>query len=228
MNISWSGIWKWLKKFRKALPEISFTLLLAIFLAFSTLYVELYQNNSNLKGLYNQKTMEIQQLTNSPYTCVSEELETTIIIDYIKKMNPKCGSEVARLIANAIIKYSKTENISKSLIIGIIQVESVFNPFAVSKADARGLMQVIHDVNNEKFNKLKLHNVDYGIMAGVHVLKEKEKLIKNGAKLSKFTKYENMLYLYVGKDEDYVRKVKSAMGEYSIFRDIAILEETSK
>ncbi|MCK9162259.1 MAG: membrane-bound lytic murein transglycosylase MltC [Arcobacteraceae bacterium] len=55
-------------------------------------------------------------------------------------------------------KYSKKYGISKSLIFAIMQTESDFNPFAISSANAIGLMQVVpnsagKDVNNFLYGK---------------------------------------------------------------------------
>jgi len=49
----------------------------------------------------------------------------------------------ARRYATLVNEYSRRYGISKSLIYGIIQTESSFNPFAVSATPAFGLMQIV-------------------------------------------------------------------------------------
>ena len=79
--------------------------------------------------------------------------------------------------ANLVRKYSKKYNVSESLIYAIIKTESSFNPFAVSHANAHGLMQVVPETaGRDVYQKVKkrsgqpiprnLHNPDYNIDIG--------------------------------------------------------------
>ncbi len=79
--------------------------------------------------------------------------------------------------ANLVQKYSKKYKVSESLIYAIIKTESSFNPFAVSHANAHGLMQVVPETaGRDVYQKIKnrsgqpspqnLHNPDYNIDIG--------------------------------------------------------------
>ncbi len=89
-----------------------------------------------------------------------------------------------------------------------------FNPSAISKVNARGLMQVMPEWA-KKFDLKKvtdLHDINTGIDSGIKVLKihiqEQKGSIKKG------------LYYYVGKDKRYSGKVYEAMGRFVAFRSI--------
>jgi len=117
-------------------------------------------------------------------------------------------------IALQIATISQKENVSPELVVGITQVESSFNPMAISSKNARGLMQVMPMwVKHFKLNKVcDLHNVDVGISIGIKVLKVH--IEEEGGDISKG------LYKYVNKDRSYVKKVYTAMGKFVIFRTI--------
>lgn len=131
---------------------------------------------------------------------------------YIDKKFQLIPRTVATDIAQQILLVSKQENVSPELIVGIIQVESSFNPMAISKKNARGLMQVMPEWA-PKFDLKKitdLHDIDINIQSGVKVLKihieEAKGSISKG------------LYYYVGKSDSYASKVYEAMGKFVAFR----------
>ena len=133
-----------------------------------------------------------------------------LYIDQKFKVIPKV---LCKDIAVNVVKYSKEHDVSPELVIGIIQVESRFNPSAISKKGARGLMQVMPEWV-KKFNIKDiedLHDVDTNINAGIKVLKihiEKD----GGGSVKKG------LYYYVGKDTSYADTVYNAMGKFVSFR----------
>jgi hypothetical protein len=135
------------------------------------------------------------------------------IFVYIDTKYIEIPKSVAHDIADNIISLSKKYNISPELIVGIIQVESSFNPMAVSSKKARGLMQVMPEwvKKIEGVNKITdLHDIDTNINTGIQVL-----LIhieEAGGSLSKG------LYHYVGKSSAYVDKVYKAIGQFVAFR----------
>jgi peptidoglycan lytic transglycosylase C len=89
--------------------------------------------------------------------------------------------------ASLVRKYSKKYNVTESLIYGIIKTESSFNPFAVSRAPAYGLMQVVPGTaGRDVFEKIKqrsgqpspqnLYNPEYNIDIGtayIQILQER-------------------------------------------------------
>lgn len=142
----------------------------------------------------------------------SNDLLKRDIFLYIDKKFQLIPKTVAMEIADQIIINSKKENVSAELIVGMIQVESTFNPMAISKKNARGLMQVMPEWK-KKFGLKKvtdLHDISTNIQCGIKVLKIH---IKEGhGSISK------ELYYYVGKSDSYASKVYEAMGRFVAFR----------
>ena len=132
---------------------------------------------------------------------------------YIDKKFQIIPRTVALDIAEQVLTMSKKHEVSPELVMGIIQVESAFNPMAISKKNARGLMQVMPEWA-PKFGLKKvsdLHDIDTGIESGIKVLKIH---IEDDAK-GNITKG---LYYYVGKSDSYAGKVYEAMGKFVAFR----------
>ena len=135
---------------------------------------------------------------------------------YIKTTHPQVPIIVADSIAKNVVELSKEYKISPELIIGIIKVESSFNPMAVGAktkyGHARGLMQVMPEWAKKLGLKSQydFHNIDMGIESGIKVflihLEEGKGDISTG------------LYYYVNKDKAYVGKVYAAMGKFVAFR----------
>lgn len=135
---------------------------------------------------------------------------------YIKSRYRKVSKIIAKTIAENVIIKSRELNISPELVVGIIEVESSFNPLSVSKLKtdpARGLMQVRAEFWGKKIgveNRFALHDIDVGIECGIKVfnihLKEEKGNISKA------------LYKYVGKDKKYVSDVYYAMGKFVTFR----------
>jgi len=65
-------------------------------------------------------------------------------------------------------EYAIAENTSVRLVTAVVIVESSCNPLAVSKAGARGLMQIMPKVHN--MNPEALFHPDFNIKAGTHIL----------------------------------------------------------
>lgn len=145
---------------------------------------------------------------------------------YITHNYNKISKIVAKTIAINVVKESNKQETSPELVMGIIQVESVFNPMQVGKKTkygrARGLMQVMPEWV-KKFgikSKHDLHDIDTNIKSGIRVfnihLKEANGDISGG------------LYLYVNKDKAYVKKVYTAVGKFVSFRSTVDDDEKSE
>jgi len=145
---------------------------------------------------------------------------------YITHNYNKISKTVAKTIAFNIVKESNEQEMSPELVMGIMQVESVFNPMQVGPktkyGNARGLMQVMPEWV-KKFNlksKYELHDIDTNIKSGIRVfnihLKEANGNISKG------------LYLYVNKDKSYINKVYTAVGKFVSFRSTVDDDEKSE
>lgn len=145
---------------------------------------------------------------------------------YIRNTYTKVPRIVAKTIAENVVEKAKKENVSAELIVGIIEVESVFNPMAVGPktkyGNARGLMQVMPEWA-KKFNLENihdLHDINTNITCGIKVFKIH--LEEGKGKISEG------LYLYVNKDRSYVDKVYRAMGKFVSFRSTVDDDEKSE
>ena len=136
---------------------------------------------------------------------------------YIKIAHPKVSKLVANAIAKYAVEFGRKYHISPELVVGIIKVESNFDPMAVgprtkSGENARGLMQVMPEwvPKLELKSKYDFHDIDTAIESGVRVFKihleENDNDISSG------------LYDYVNHDTKYVTDVYVAMGKFVTFR----------
>jgi membrane-bound lytic murein transglycosylase MltF len=142
---------------------------------------------------------------------IHEKQETEIMIsNYITSNFRRTPMSVAKEISRNVIEVSEQKKIAAPLLLGIIEVESNFNPFALSKAGARGLMQVMPEwvgkLDTPLKGKYDLHDIQTGISAGADVFKIH--LSENDGNVNKG------LYYYVNKDNSYVLKVYTAIGKY--------------
>ena len=130
---------------------------------------------------------------------------------FAKAINPKLPKVVTKAIAENVVSMSNQYEIPAELVIGIIHVESTFNPLAVSNKNARGLMQVMPEwAKKFDINIDDLHDIDIGIESGIKVFLIH--LDENKGKISK------ALYYYVGKDQSYVDRVYASIGRFVSFR----------
>ena len=124
---------------------------------------------------------------------------------YIENNYQRVPKVLVKEIAFNIVSISREENIPPELTLAIIQTESSFNPLAVSKQNARGLMQIMPMWAKEFNVKLyDLHDIETNIRIGIKVLKIH--MEENKGDLSQG------LYYYVNKDKTYVDKVYKNMG----------------
>jgi len=135
---------------------------------------------------------------------------------YIKTHYRKVPVSVAEETARNVIKFGKQYNIPPILIIGIMQVESGFNPMITGPntkyGNARGLMQVMPEWVPKLGLKsvYDLYDIHTNIESGCKVFNIH--LEEGGGKISEG------LYLYVNKDKQYVTDVFTAMGKFVAFR----------
>lgn len=154
----------------------------------------------------------ITELKKTPVDTSGDAILERDIFIYIDKKFQIIPKTAAVDIANQIVVQSRRHGVAPELVVGIIQVESAFNASAISKANARGLMQVMPEWA-PKFGLEKvsdLHDIDTGIESGIKVLKihveeEKGNLTKG-------------LYKYVGGSDAYAGKVYKAIGTFVAYR----------
>lgn len=189
--------------------------------------VELMENLKYMDSTYlNQKDKLYDQLgyIEKELTQTKNELEKAkeklshnnrrLISDierYISVYYKRVPTILRKNIADTIVNKSSEYNISPSLIVGIIEVESSFDPLAVSSKNARGLMQVMPEwVEKCGVDSVyDLHEIDINIDCGIRIF------------LIHFDEEDNnldkALYKYVGGDKNYVTRVLVSAGKFSSF-----------
>lgn len=149
------------------------------------------------------------------------------ILTYYKTTPPTLAEE----IATKILYFSATHGVPFVTVVGMMEVESQFNPYAISrlKSDpARGLMQVRFGKWKIKLgleSKYDLHDISIGIESGVRILRMNLDSTKDNMRRA--------LYMYisgVAKANDpivlsYVRNVYEAMGKFVVYRSFAGINE---
>lgn len=104
-----------------------------------------------------------------------EAIRTDAVQDlsaYIQARYSKVPQELAVLIANKTYDICLEQEADFSTIVGIMEVESAFNPMAISRVNARGLMQILPKVWMEPLdvkNASDFHDIVLNIKSGVHV-----------------------------------------------------------
>jgi hypothetical protein len=130
---------------------------------------------------------------------------------HIRRVNKKQAKTTSIFVAKAIadhvhekkFRYASDEHRLNflSVVMGIIRVESRFNPNAVSSRNARGLMQVHWPTWKQYFaSQEEVHDLDRNLSVGTAILRLYLTASKNDLRAA--------LYRYLGaKDDGYADKV---------------------
>lgn len=152
-----------------------------------------------------------------PLVIVEEPLIEVPIIDpkivllskYIKTRKSSTPVELCDIIATEIINQSKANGIADDIVVGIIEIESMWNVYSKSKAGARGLMQILLEDGVEIIPE-KAYGISYNIEKGIAIFKSKLKKSKGDVSLA--------LKYYVGGDPEYHKAVYKYLGRYTLFK----------
>jgi hypothetical protein len=140
--------------------------------------------------------------------------DVSILKSYIVKKYPNTSERIANKIATKTVMKCKEHNISHSLIVGLMDVESNFNPEAKSNKGARGLLQIMHGVWKDEMNiksKKDLYDVEHNLDVGIRILKHY--IDVNGGNTSK------ALANYSGtRGKSFSKKVYHAANRYESFK----------
>jgi soluble lytic murein transglycosylase-like protein len=125
-----------------------------------------------------------------------------------------------------ISEFSKKYQIDFALIKAMIQVESGFNPYAVSRKGAKGLMQLMPQTAL-RMNVLNIYNPKENIEGGVRYLKYLLSLFNNDLRLSlaAYNAGENLVYELRSippyrETVDYIRRV---LNYYQSYKRLSVL-----
>jgi len=142
---------------------------------------------------------------------VEEVIDPDIILlsKYIKTRKSSTPQEICDIIAYEIITQCKINHIADDIVVGIIEIESMWNVYAKSKANAKGLMQILLEDGVEILPE-KAYNISYNIEKGIAILKSKLKKADGDITLA--------LKYYVGGDKEYHKAVYKYLGKYTLFK----------
>jgi len=132
-----------------------------------------------------------------------------LLSKYIRTRKSSTPVELCDIIATEIITQSKVNGIADDIIVGIIEIESMWNVYSKSKAGARGLMQILIEDGVEIIPE-KAYGISYNIEKGIAIFKSKLKKSKGDVSLA--------LKYYVGGDPEYHKAVYKYLGRYTLFK----------
>ena len=125
---------------------------LLLFLTITLLPVFMAKSTAGMSLMSAQKTLEL----------------------FIQKSNPKLEAHIKEVVAGQIIIAAMEASIPWEIIAAIAYVESRYNPYAIGPCDDRGVMQIhSKECAGHVINRDYLFNVEYNILVGVCILKEK-------------------------------------------------------
>jgi soluble lytic murein transglycosylase-like protein len=112
-------------------------------------------------------------------------------------------------IVDVAFRKARRYGFHPNLVLSVIQVESAFNPLAVSAAGAFGLMQVRYSVWKDELgiDRRRIFDVDYNIDLGLRILKQYHDIA--GGDLHRALFLYNNGYLY--NNTGYIAKVRSSI-----------------
>ncbi len=76
-------------------------------------------------------------------------LSADVFQKFVSGTGRRMYSRLSREIVDSAIKYSRKYDLSPILVLAIVEAESQFYPFALSKQNAKGLMQINLEANQE-------------------------------------------------------------------------------
>ena len=185
----------------------------ALFSISTIIYNELDGKRKEVKQLraeINELEQTQESISNKNVAHKNYKIQT--IKDYILLNYSSVPEEVSDIIANSVVDASGEYAVDYRLIVGVIEIESFFNPMAKSKAGARGLMQIIFGVWSNKFNlstERKLHDIKLNINIGTAILRYY--INSNNNSVTK------ALQAYNGGGDGYADKVYSSVGKFLVF-----------
>lgn len=146
---------------------------------------------------------------------IKENPDIKLVMNYIRSRNSKVPKEIAELLAINIVDAAVINKVSHILLVAVIEKESLFNPMAVSSANAKGLMQILQGVN-ETGNEIEVDpdrafDIEYNLKTGIEILKGKLKSNKGDLRKA----LEN----YSNNQSEYVSNVYENIGRYVMFRE---------
>lgn len=96
----------------------------------------------------------------------------TPTVELIAVLNSKLDPQLSKIIAEHVEKASTKYGLPVPLVLSVIRKESNYNPLAVSKAGAVGLMQVMPKIHKDKYKGRNLYHIATNIDVGCQIIRE--------------------------------------------------------
>jgi len=163
--------------------------------------------------------------------------------EFVTILNPKVDPIIAEQIGMSVDKHAKNYQLPRKLVLGIINKESAFNPFAKSNV-AIGLMQIYPKYHQDKIDDLKikdkrkLFHIDINIEIGCKIFREyfdqtdgdldetfHKYLSKNATKEQKDKYKNNVLTTYAMLDFIEFQHKNTIIKEEDVEEEIKLLEK---
>jgi hypothetical protein len=139
-------------------------------------------------------------------------LSTDVFYKFINGSSQRMYPRLSREIVDSAIKYSEKYDLSPILVLAIVKTESEFYPFALSKQNAKGLMQINPSANEQ----LLLQN---GIFKEPADIFDPERSIEAGCFL---------LRSFINESPDFNTALDKYLGAESVAYKAQIHEEMGK
>lgn len=199
-------------QFNRGIKLMIIFFILCVFMVWSYKYLYYlttnYPNNIVSKTVVTKEPI-VKKVIPKPSCSIILDDKMQQLSNYIKIRKSDQPEEICNMVAYHVVNISKQNNIPVDIIVGIIEVESVWNIYAKSKVGAKGLMQVYKE-DGIDIDPKKVYGIKYNINTGVQILKSKLRKSKGDISLA--------LNYYVGGDKKYQDKVYNALGRYMLYK----------
>lgn len=200
-------------------PVKKFAVVLSILtvLAIGSLLTQMVESNHNyerslahiqyLRSYLGDLHGELLQL-NQEQLADRKKYERLDLLEYKNATFHKKFPDFARIV-DVAYKTSRRYGFHPNLVLSVMQVESAFDPMAVSTAGAYGLMQVRYAVWKDELNidKNKIFDIEYNIELGLKILKQYHEV--SGGNLGRTLFLYNNGYKY--NNSGYITKVNASI-----------------
>lgn len=155
-------------------------------------------------------THEEKLLSEYPKFIEEEDPEVKILAAYQKARYSTIAAEIAELQAHVLVNAAKQHDLPITLVVGVVEQESMFNSGSLSSVKAAGLFQ-LYALEGIQIDPKKQHDLRYNADIGCRGLLIKYKKAKGD--------WSTALAFYSGHAEDYASNVYAKMSKYAMFRD---------
>ena len=110
--------------------------------------------------------------TTAPPSTPADQDKVLATAKAIQRVAKQLSDREAVTFANLVHLNGEKYSINPKLLLGIISVESRFNPRAHSKHGAKGLMQVMHRIHKDKIRGRDPYRADVSVEVGSRIFKD--------------------------------------------------------